>query len=289
MSDVPRRKGLGRGLAALIEDVRPDPAMPARAEASAPIDRVRPNPDQPRKRFDEAELDALAQSIRARGVVQPLIVRADPGNPGDWQIIAGERRWRAAQRAQLHDVPIVVREIGDAEVLEIGILENVQRADLNPIEEATGYAQLIERFGHTQEQLASAMGKSRSHIANLLRLLQLPEDVQRMTREGRLTAGHARALVTAEDPCGLARVIEARGLSVRETERLVKGPSPAQPSPRAASKPSKDADTRALEADLTAALGLSVQIEHRGDGGGEVRLRYRDLEQLDGICQLLAR
>jgi ParB family chromosome partitioning protein len=286
MQDTPRRKGLGRGLAALIEDVRPERADSAPADATAPIERIRPNPDQPRKRFDPAELEALAQSIRERGVVQPLIVRVDPADPGAYQIVAGERRWRAAQLAQVHDVPIIVRALDDVEVLEIAILENVQRADLNPLEEAAGYAQLVERFGHTQERLAAAMGKSRSHIANALRLLTLPDPVQAMVRDGALTAGHARALITAPDPLALAEVVVARGLSVRETERLAKTAQtpPAAARPRAASA---DADTRALEADLSASLGLKVAIRHRGAEGGEIRIAYRDLEQLDGLCRLL--
>lgn len=284
MQDAPRRKGLGRGLAALIEDVRPDRPESGRADATAPVDRVRPNPDQPRKRFDPEEIEALAQSIRERGVVQPLIVRPDPADPQGFQIVAGERRWRAAQIAGLHEVPVVIRALTDAEVLEIGILENVQRADLNPLEEASGYAQLVERFGHTQEKLAGAMGKSRSHIANALRLLTLPQPVQAMVREGALTAGHARALITAGDPLALAKVVVARGLSVRETERLAKA---AHTAPRVAAAPLKDADTQALEADLSAAIGLKVAIRHRGEGGGEIRIAYRDLEQLDGLCRLL--
>lgn len=294
MSEPTRRKGLGRGLAALIEDVRPEGSAQRRPDAVAPIERVRPNPDQPRKNFDETELDALAASIRARGIVQPLIVRSDPAHPGDWQIVAGERRWRAAQRARLHEVPIVVRELGDAEVLEIAILENVQRSDLNAVEEASGYALLIERFGHTQEQLAGAVGKSRSHVANLLRLLQLPSEVQAMIREGRLTAGHARALITAPDPGALARVVEARGLSVRETERLAKGPlrSPSAGAPSATPSPrrsGKDADTLALEADLSAAVGLRVSIQHTPQGDGELRIRYGDVDDLDRLCALLSR
>jgi ParB family chromosome partitioning protein len=288
MSDAPRRKGLGRGLAALIEDVRPDRPTPLRADAAAPIERIRPNPNQPRKRFDEAELAALAESIRSKGIVQPLIVRRDPDDASGWQIVAGERRWRAAQLAQLHEVPIVVRELDDVDVLEIGILENVQRADLNPIEEAAGYAQLVQRFGHTQEKLAAAMGKSRSYIANALRLLTLPEAVQTLAREGALSAGHARALITASDPEALARIVVERGLSVRETERLAKEP-PRTARPEAPRAPAKDADTRALEADLSAALGLKVAISHRGAAGGELRIAYADLDQLDGICRLLAR
>ena len=289
MSEASRRKGLGRGLAALMDDVRGDgDQAPAAAPTTvAPIDRIRPNPDQPRKRFDEPELESLAASIRARGVVQPLIVRPDPEAPGAFQIVAGERRWRAAQRAQLHELPVIVREMSDIEVLEVAIVENIQRADLNPIEEAAGFAQLVERFGHTQEQLGEALGKSRSYIANALRLLTLPDEVIAMTRDGRLSAGHARALVTAPDPVALARIVAARGLSVRETERLAK--AAAAPAPERTPRAVKDPDTRALEADLTAATGLRVAIRHAGSGGGEVRISYRDLDQLDGICQLLSR
>ncbi|MGF1660277.1 MAG: ParB/RepB/Spo0J family partition protein [Rubrimonas sp.] len=289
MSETQRRKGLGRGLAALMDDVRadPDPGSAAPA-ATAPIERIRPNPNQPRKRFDEEDLDSLAASIRARGVVQPLIVRPDPADPSCFQIVAGERRWRAAQRAQLHELPVIVREMTDSDVLEVAIVENIQRADLNPIEEAAGFAQLVERFGHTQEQLGEALGKSRSYIANALRLLTLPDEVIAMTRDGRLSAGHARALITAPDPVALARVVVARGLSVRETERLAKTAAAPRPA-RAEATGRQDADTRALEADLTAATGLRVAIRHGGSGGGEVRIAYRDLDQLDGICQLLSR
>lgn len=288
MSERQRRKGLGRGLAALMDDIRPEADAVGDGIATAtvaPIDRLRPNPEQPRKRFDDAELEALAASIRAKGVVQPLIVRQDPDHDDGFQIVAGERRWRAAQRAQLHELPIIVRSLDDAEVIEIAILENVQRSDLNPIEEASGYAQLIEKFGHTQEKLGDALGKSRSHIANALRLLSLPEEVLAMTREGELTAGHARALVTATDPVSLARTIVSRKLSVREAEALARKSSESTKAPR----PEKDPDTSALEADLAAAIGLRVSIQHKGARGGEVRIAYRDLEQLDGICQLLSR
>lgn len=282
-----RRKGLGRGLAALIDDVRPERHSPREADTQAPIERLHPNPDQPRKQFDAAELEALAASIRVKGVIQPLIVRRDPLHREDWQIVAGERRWRAAQLAQVDTVPIVVRNLDDAEVLEIAILENVQRTDLNPIEEAAGYAQLVERFGHTQEKLALAMGKSRSYVANALRLLTLPEAVQEMTRDGRLSAGHARTLITAPNAESLARSIVDKGLSVRETERLVKSrgnESAVQDGPSRG----KDADTQALEADLSAALGLAVRITPRGVGG-ELRIMFLDLEQLDGLCQILHR
>lgn len=288
MADAPKRKGLGRGLAALIDDIRPEEAAPPRpAEAMAPIDRIRPNPNQPRRTFNEDDLESLTASIRAKGVVQPLVVRPDPDDPTAFQIVAGERRWRAAQRAQLHELPIVVRALDDAEVLEIAIIENVQRADLNPIEEAAGYAQLIEKFGHTQEQLATALGKSRSAIANALRLKSLPADVVELVRSGALSAGHARALVTAIDPSALAREVLRRDLSVRATEALAKAAkSPGEkPKPK---EPVVDADTRALEADLSAATGLKIKIRHAG-AGGELRISYRDLDQLDGLCQLLSR
>ena len=288
MSEGSRRKGLGRGLAALIEDVRPERQAQAEPDSHAPIERLHPNPDQPRRHFDPAEMESLAASIREKGVIQPLIVRADPARPGEWQIVAGERRWRAAQMAQAHTVPIVIRALDDAEVLEIGILENVQRADLNPIEEAAGYAQLIERFGHTQEKLATAMGKSRSYIANALRLLTLPQPVQAMTRDGRLSAGHARALITAPNAEQLARTVVDRGLSVRDTERLATSRDPETSLAPRRHSPGKDPDTRALEADLSAALGLSVTISPRGQGG-DLRIAYATLDQLDGLCQLLNR
>ncbi len=288
MAKKPQTKGLGRGLSALLADSGDEDLGAVSADASAPIDLVRPNPAQPRKSFREDELDELAASIREKGIIQPLIVRPDPERPKGYQIVAGERRWRAAQRAQLHEIPIVVRNLSDLEVLELAIIENIQRSDLNPVEEASGFAQLMEKFGHTQEKLAEAMGKSRSYVANALRLLTLPTEVLDHLRAGRISAGHARALVTADDPVGLAAEIIARGLSVRATEQLIKQSKTrmAQP-PRA--RIEKDADTRALEADLTANIGVPVNIDHKGDRGGEVRLRYKSLEELDGICQLLSR
>ena len=222
------RKGLGRGLSALMADIQPTQneaqaitAPQKGADQNVPVEQLFPNPDQPRRAFSDGALSELAASIREKGVIQPLIVRPSPDGEG-YQIVAGERRWRAAQRAQVHEVPVIVRDFDDTEVLEVAIIENIQRSDLNPIEEAQGYRQLMDRFGHTQEQLATAMGKSRSHIANLMRLLGLPEDVLTMIRDGRLTAGHARALITTDDPSGLARQVVARGLSVREVEELVK-------------------------------------------------------------------
>lgn len=298
------RKGLGRGLSALLADVSldeapaaaPPPTLTAvpggaqpRPNDRIPIDQIRPNPDQPRRDFDEKDLDDLAASIREKGVIQPLILRPVPS--GGYEIVAGERRWRAAQRAGLHDLPAVVRDISDAEMLEIAIIENIQRADLNPLEEAHGYRQLMDRFGHTQERLAEALGKSRSHIANLLRLLTLPEPVLELVRTGKLTAGHARALVTATNPESLARQVIDRDLSVRQTEQLARAAASPTPRPPAAARvAAKDADTRALEADLTAALRLQVTIDHRpGQQAGELRIRYGNLEELDGLCQLLSR
>lgn len=292
------RKGLGRGLSALLADATLADSVPTPASATStdrggdrvPIDRIRPNPDQPRRDFDERELEDLAASIREKGVLQPLILRLVPS--GGYEIVAGERRWRAAQRAGLHEVPAIVRDLSDADVLEIAIIENVQRADLNALEEAQGYRQLMDRFGHTQERLAEGLGKSRSHIANLLRLLTLPEPVLDLLRSGKLTAGHARALVTATNPESLARQVVERDLSVRQTEQLARAAANAHPASRAAAKagPAKDADTRALEDDLTAALRLKVTIDHRpGQKSGEIRIRYGTLEELDGLCQLLSR
>ena len=302
-SDQPR--GLGRGLSALLGDAAP--AVPASGTAAAvlpssdaraqegggpvmalDIDLIAPNPAQPRRRFDEAELDELAASIREHGVLQPVIVRPDPGVAGRYQLVAGERRWRAAQRAQIHRVPAILRDLDDRAVLEIAIIENVQRADLNPIEEAQGYAQLIETFSYTQEDLSRVVGKSRSHLANLLRLLALPDDVQALLSDGRLSAGHARALITAPEPSALAAQAVAEGLSVREVERRAKqARTPAAATGRKAEKPEKDADTRMLEGDLSAAIGMSVRIAHSGEGG-EVRIRYKSLEDLDRLCQHLA-
>lgn len=279
------RRGLGRGLSALMADVHLAPNEPRRRpDLNVPIDRVVPNPAQPRRDFSQAALDDLAASIREKGILQPLIVREREG--GTYEIVAGERRWRAAQLAQLHEVPVLIRDLDDTEVLEIAIIENIQRADLNAVEEALGYRQLMDKFGHTQERMAEALGKSRSHIANLLRLLQLPEEVQGFLREGHLSAGHARALVTLPDPVTAARRVIAEGLSVRETERLAQASPGARPrTPRRSAE--KDADTRALEQDLSAALGQRVEIAHQPDGSGTLTIRYGNLEDLDTLCRLL--
>lgn len=292
MNDKKERRGLGRGLSALMADVNlgsaPQESGPRRADFYVPIEKIEPNPDQPRRTFAPEALEELAASIREKGVIQPLIVRKHPRRAEHYEIVAGERRWRAAQMAQVHELPVIVRDFSDTEVLEVAIIENIQRADLNPLEEALGYRQLMDRFGHTQEKLAEALSKSRPHIANLLRLLQLPDELQEMLREGQLTAGHARALLTADDPHGLARQIIANGLSVRETERLAKkGGDSAPRGARTPKSSEKDADTRALESDLSAAMGMRVAIDHQPDGAGKVSISYKDLDQLDQLCQLL--
>ncbi len=295
-------RGLGRGLSALMADVALESSTDASqdqpvqsSEKSLPIESLIANPNQPRKDFSQEALHDLAESIRTKGILQPLIVRPSPIREGAFEIVAGERRWRAAQMAQLHDVPVILRNLNDTEVLEIAIIENIQRADLNAVEEALGYRQLIDRFGHTQEQLAQALGKSRSHIANVMRLLQLPDDVQGLLREGKLSAGHARALITSESASELARQVVSKGLSVRETETLVKRAGshsksderPVRSKPRPDSE--KDADTRALEQDLSANLGMKVAIEHvEQNGTGKIVINYQSLDQLDALCQVLS-
>lgn len=291
----PQRKGLGRGLSALMSDVNLDESTTTteirpKAENILPVEKIRPNPDQPRRFFAEEALAELASSIKEKGVIQPLIVRPDPRQDGMFEIVAGERRWRAAQRAQLHDVPVLIRTLDDTEVLEIAIIENIQRADLNAVEEAIGYRQLMDRFGHTQEKLAEALSKSRSYIANLLRLLSLPDDVLQLLREGQISTGHARALITTENPSELAKIVVAKGLSVRETERLVKqGQAPAKPKAQTASKGAKDADTIALEGDLSATLKMPVSVDHhQGKETGKITISYKSLEQLDELCRILS-
>jgi ParB family transcriptional regulator, chromosome partitioning protein len=287
------KRGLGRGLSALMADVHlagPDQAPAGRrAEMQVPVDRLEPNPQQPRLDFRREELESLADSIRQKGVIQPLIVRRKPGRDV-YEIVAGERRWRAAQLAQLHEVPVVVRDLTDSEVLEVAIIENIQRADLNAIEEALGFRQLMTRFGHTQEKLAEALSRSRSHVANLLRLLTLPTDVQDMVRDGALSAGHARALIGSANPGDLARQIVAKGLSVRETERLVKAQSTLKaPTAKTVKSHEKDADTRALEADLSANLRMTVRIHHAPGGeSGQLSISYDSLDDLDMLCRLLS-
>ena len=291
---VKRQRGLGRGLSALMADIEPAEDEAAggssatRGDTLVRIEKIHPNPDQPRRNFDADDLNDLAESIRSKGIFQPLVVRSHPHRVGDFEIVAGERRWRASQIAQLHTLPVVVRELSDSDVLEIAIIENIQRTDLNAIEEAIGYRQLMDKFGHTQEQIAVALGKSRPQIANNLRLLGLPEDVQALVVMGKLSSGHARALVTASNASELAQTVVSRGLSVRQVEKLVRGPK--VPSKHRLVLPRKDADTRALEGDLSAALKMSVFIAHGpGQEGGSITIRYQDLEQLDELCRHLAR
>jgi len=287
------RRGLGRGLSALMADVNVEPIFQTpemrRLDVLVPVEKIIPNPDQPRRDFEPDALKDLADSIRQKGVIQPLIVRRI-ADSDSYEIVAGERRWRAAQIAQLHELPVIIREFSDSEVLEIAIIENIQRAELNAIEEAQAYRQLMDRFGHTQEKIAEALSRSRSHIANLLRLLSLPDDVQSMVKVGKLSAGHARALITTSNAPELARQIVARGLSVRETEDLVRK-STIDPAKRRALRQSsgKDADTRALEADISANLGMAVRIDHDAAGqGGKVSISYRSLDDLDLLCRALS-
>ncbi|MDQ1901300.1 ParB/RepB/Spo0J family partition protein [Paracoccus sp. WLY502] len=289
------KRGLGRGLSALMADLdldTPGEAKPAKDRTMVPIEQITANPDQPRRHFDPAALQELADSLRQRGVLQPLIVRKHPRDEGLYQIVAGERRWRAAQMAQLHELPVIVRDLSDTEVLEVAIIENIQRADLNAIEEAASFRQLMDRFGHTQERLAEALNKSRSHIANLLRLLTLPDPVQDYVKDGRLTAGHARALITADNAAILARRVIDGGLSVRETEDLVRRQAKTTTSAEKSQsrrKDDKDADTRALEGDLSAQLKMAVTIDHAHNGGGTISITYQNLDELDRLCQLLGR
>ena len=295
-----KTRGLGRGLSTLMADVKVEALMPKaeqnRVDLSLPIEKIQPNPDQPRRMFSDDNLAELAASIKTKGIIQPLIVRKSSKVSGTYEIVAGERRWRAAQLAQLHELPVLVREFDDVEVLEIAIIENIQRSDLNPVEEAAGYKQLMNKFGHTQEKLAEALGKSRSYIANLLRLLHLPDEVLNLLQSGALSAGHARALITSDNPVELAKRVVSGGLSVRATETLVKNAAAGdnQVLKKASSSvpnPSiKDADTRALEGDLSAVLGLKVSVDHCAhDASGQITLTYDTLEQLDDICRILSR
>jgi ParB family chromosome partitioning protein len=280
---VEGRRGLGRGLSALLDEVEA-PAEGARAAGVSEIAvaAITANPGQPRRRFDEAELEELAASIREKGVLQPILVRPAI-YAGQYQIVAGERRWRAAQRTGLPTIPALVRSLSDDEALEIAIVENVQRADLSAIEEAEGYRALIDNFGRTQAQVADVIGKSRVHVANALRLLQLPPFVQDMVREGRLTPGHARPLIGSPDAERLALEAAERGMTVRQVEAAAR-----TKAGRGAAKGGKDADTAALEHDLAEVLGLPVEIRDRG-GAGELRIRYGALEQLDDLCRRLTR
>ncbi|WP_372617048.1 ParB/RepB/Spo0J family partition protein [Falsiroseomonas sp.] len=274
---------LGRGLSSLIPD--PPPSSDPAALRSLPVEALEPGPFQPRGGMDKSSLQELADSIREHGILQPILARPKPGSPGSYQIVGGERRWRAAQLAQLHEVPVVLRDLGDREAMAAGLVENLQRQDLNAMEEADGYRRLLDEFGLTQEGLGQAVGKSRSHVANTLRLLGLPTEVRDLVRNGVLSAGHARTLVGASDPARIAAQIVARGLSVRQAEALAA--AQGRPRPGAQDRAPRDPETAALERDLTERLGLRVAVKHDGKGG-EVVIRYRDLDQLDGLIRLLS-
>ena len=287
-----KTRGLGRGLSALMSDVGSDEAAqttPKRPDQIVPIEQVRPNPDQPRRTFGEDSLAELTASVVEKGIIQPLIVRRSPTDKNTYEIVAGERRWRAAQNAKLHEIPVLIRDYDDTEVLEIAIIENIQRADLNPIDEGAGYKQLMDRFGHTQDKLSKALGKSRSHIANLMRLLNLPDEVQNYLVTGQLTAGHARALVGHDQAVQLAREVIQRKLSVRETEQLAKkGPAIKRRSVPGAPV-SKDPDTVQLENELSATLRMKVTIDHpAGADGGKLVIGYKSLDQLDDLLRVLS-
>ena len=286
-------RGLGRGLSSLMGDITKEPITSGvnsenqTDEKLVPVEKIYPNPNQPRKSFQEEKLIELANSIKTKGLVQPLIVRKKKGTKESFEIVAGERRWRAAQRAQIHELPVIVKDFSDIEVLEIAIIENVQRADLNPVEEALGYKNLMDNFDHTQEGLSKEIGKSRSHIANLLRLLTLPQEVQKLLISGQLTAGHARALVTSENPVALAKQIISLGLSVRDAERLAKNASQKNAVKKVKIK-EKPADTVILETDLSAALKMKVLIDHEvGKENGFISISYRSLEDLDRISEMI--
>lgn len=284
MADDGKHRALGRGLSALIGEE----AVPTRGERSdarashkLPVAFLRPNRFQPRKRFAEEDLRDLTDSIREKGVLQPILVRPVANETNAFEIVAGERRWRAAQLAKLHDVPVVVREMGDAEALELAIIENVQRADLNAIEEAAAYYELMDRFGYTQEKISNEVGKSRSHVANTLRLLRLPEAVKGMVRDGRLSAGHARTLLSADNPEKQAREILEGALNVRQAEQRSKTPH------KPVNAPPIDPNIRDYETNVSNVLGLKVQILHKADESGEVRIYYKGLEQLEGVIRRL--
>jgi ParB family chromosome partitioning protein len=292
MAEETHRSRLGRGLAALIGDAgaaAPQAHEPSRGHRRVPVAFIKPNPRNPRRQFSDTELAELAASIRERGIIQPIVVRTRHGEPDSFEIIAGERRWRAAQRAGLHDVPIILHEASDSEALELAIIENVQRADLNPLEEAMGYQALADEYKYSQDEIAKTVGKSRSHVANTVRLLKLPESVKVYINAGKLSAGHARALIGMPDPERTAREIVERGLNVRDVESLAQqraseAGKPKQTRPRKA----KDVDTLAVEKRLSDALGMTVTIETRGDGG-VVQIKYRDLDQLDDVIRRLER
>ena len=292
-----KKRGLGRGLNALFEDEEgvypqadPDGHTPGAERTMVGLDQLEPGTYQPRRNFNDESLKELAESISVHGVLQPLVVRKKPGFDGTFEIIAGERRWRASQIAQLHEVPVIIKELNDEQALEIALIENLQREDLNPIDEARGYKQLVEEFGHTQEKAAAILGKSRSHVANMMRLLMLPSKVLEMLKDGKLTMGHARTLITADDPEALAKMIVEQGLSVRAAEQLaadfaagkaVKG--------KKKGKIAKDVDTVALEEEVSNAIGMKVSIDAKGSkGAGVMKISYKSLDQLDEVLHRLS-
>ena len=279
-----QKRRLGRGLAALIGDDVVEAASPeeSRGLRHLPIELLHSNPNNPRKQFGEEELEDLSKSIREKGLLQPIVVRQR--SDGEYEIVAGERRWRASQRAGLHELPVLIRELSDGETLEIALIENIQRSDLNPLEEARAYGQLLEQFTYTQQQLADSVGKSRSHIANTLRLLTLPDSVRAYIEEGKLTAGHARTLVATDSPADLANKIISLGLSVREAETLTRSSSTTSTRK---SKVDKNADTRALEKQISDTIGLRVEIKAQGREGGTLLIKYKTLDQLDGVTHRL--
>lgn len=289
MAEDTGRLRLGRGLAALIGDVGDEMSAVdrARSQRLAPVEFLRPNARNPRKNFVDADLDDLAQSIRERGIIQPIVVRTVPGLVDVYEIIAGERRWRAAQRAGLHEVPVLLVEATDKDALEIAIVENVQRSDLNAIEEAAGYEQLMEQFDYTQLDLSKVIGKSRSHIANTMRLMKLPDLVRQQVIDGVLSAGHARALLALDDPAAAAKLVIDQGMTVRDVERMGQLKAETAEQAPARVRVEKDPDTRALEQALEDVLGLKVDVSHKSQGGGQMTIRYSTLDQLDSLCRRL--
>ena len=288
MLEEGKRRNLGRGLSALLgtEDAAEGASDSTRTMRLVPVDLIRPSKFQPRRHFDDAGMESLVASVRQKGILQPVLVRPDTDATGGYELIAGERRWRAAQIAQIHELPVIIRNLSDRDALEATLVENVQRQDLSPLEEAEGYRRLIAEFHHTQEDLAEVIGKSRSHIANMIRLLSLPESVKAMLESGKLTSGHARALLNSTSPEDLAQVVVRRGLSVRQTERLAQS-RPADSQQGQPSRAAKDADTVALERDLSRALGLRVTIKGQG-ASGQMIIEYGSLEQLDEVVQRLS-
>lgn len=283
-----RRTSLGRGLSALFGEATDDYTAldKVRQSKQVPIEFIHPGKYQPRRTFDEEALQGLVESIRDKGILQPLLVRREPDTTNSYELIAGERRWRAAQIAGLHEVPVVIRDLSDREALEIALIENIQRQDLTPLEEAEGYRRLMDEFEHTQEDLARAVGKSRSHVANMMRLLALPDPVKSLVQDGSLTAGHARALLTAPDPAAVAREVVKRGLNVRQTEDLMRGGDGAKPGKKGGSAAPRDVDLVRLEEEISATIGLKVAINPQGKRG-TITIHYQTLDQLDDVLRRL--